>query len=228
MSTSNTFTIKGFPLIKIQRHDRIEGLQKGKLYAKTLEYYREREVTTGDMTVGDSFEGMIHINEGYLRNPTTGEVITLNDTLIPTTESDMFSFCMLGVKPNTTRFEFTDKQKTELIKFGDTALIILDSDEFERRVKNAVDKAGYSVLNGFVNYYDSSEDNGNLILSALKDIRNVAMWKREEYSYQQEYRFVIHPNNHGDDHVILDIGDISDISVMCSAEEALNGLIERQ
>ena len=37
------FQIKGMPLIKFQDKDKIKSLQSGKIYAKTLEYYRKRE-----------------------------------------------------------------------------------------------------------------------------------------------------------------------------------------
>ena len=41
------FQAKGMPLIKFQDADKIKSLQSGKIYAKTLGYYRKRE-ETGD------------------------------------------------------------------------------------------------------------------------------------------------------------------------------------
>ena len=68
------FQAKGMPLIKFQDADKIKSLQSGKIYAKTLGYYRKRE-ETGDCEVGDKYEGMIHINEATIYCPDTGEVI---------------------------------------------------------------------------------------------------------------------------------------------------------
>ena len=42
------FQAKGMPLIKFQDADKIKSLQAGKIYAKTLGYYRKREEETGD------------------------------------------------------------------------------------------------------------------------------------------------------------------------------------
>ena len=37
------FQAKGMPLIKFQDADKIKSFQSGKIYAKTLGYYRKRE-----------------------------------------------------------------------------------------------------------------------------------------------------------------------------------------
>ena len=58
-----SFDVKGTPLIKFQSAERINSLQRGHLYAKTLKYYRELEKETGDDEIGDEFEAMLHINK---------------------------------------------------------------------------------------------------------------------------------------------------------------------
>lgn len=103
------FQVKGMPLIKFQDEDKIKSLQSGKLYAKTLEYYRKREEETGDCEVGDKYEAMIHINEATIHFPDTGEVIPVNDDLLRTSESNDFVFCMFGINPSTEKFKFTDE-----------------------------------------------------------------------------------------------------------------------
>lgn len=55
MGEGSNFQVKGLPLIKFQDEDKINSLQSGKLYAKTLEYYRKREEETGDCEVGDRY-----------------------------------------------------------------------------------------------------------------------------------------------------------------------------
>lgn len=44
------------------------------------------------------------------------------------------------------------------------------------------------------------------------------------YGNQQEYRFLIEPPTTENDYYELDIGDISDISVVLTAKEALNAM----
>lgn len=216
----------GTPLIKFQSAERIVSLQQGHLYAKTLKYYREREQETGDADIGDEFEAMLHINEGYLRSRDTGETIELKDVLIPTGNSQDFVFCLFAIYPSTQVFRFTDEQKTKMLSFGDTALVIQDSDAFIKRVLNAAKLKGFDAHFDAVRYYDPSVDSGNLIVSLLKGMWNIAYWKRERYSYQQEGRFVFTPGN-GEDHIDLDIGDISDISTIFPSSAVLSALVEK-
>ena len=136
------FQAKGMPLIKFQDADKIKSFQSGKIYAKTLGYYRKREEETGDCEVGDKYEAMIHINEATIYFPDTGETVAVNDDLLKTSESNDFVFCMFGVNPTEEKFRFTDKQKEKMLSFGDTALIVLDHDEFIHRVKVAAEQAG--------------------------------------------------------------------------------------
>ena len=163
------FQAKGMPLIKFQDADKIKSLQSGKIYAKTLGYYRKRE----------------------------------------------------------EKFRFTDKQKEKMLSFGDTALIVLDHDEFIRRVKVAAEQAGYKVYFKPVQYYDPTIDGGNMLISLLAGMWNIAFWKRDSYTYQQEVRFVFTPGDENIDHIELDIGDISDITAIISAKSALSAIVEK-
>ena len=202
------FQAKGMPLIKFQDADKIKSLQAGKIYAKTLGYYRKREEETGDCEVG--------------------ETVAVNDDLLKTSESNDFVFCMFGVNPKKEKFRFTDKQKEKMLSFGDTALIVLDHDEFIRRVKVAAEQAGYKVYFKPVQYYDPTIDGGNMLISLLAGMWNIAFWKRDSYSYQQEVRFVFTPGDENIDHIELDIGDISDITAIISAKSALSAIVEKE
>lgn len=221
------FQAKGMPLIKFQDADKIKSFQSGKIYAKTLGYYRKREEETGDGEVGDKYEAMIHINEAIIYFPDTGETVAVNDDLLKTSESNDFVFCMLGINPTEEKFRFTDKQKEKMLSFGNTALIILDHDEFIRRVKVAAEQAGYKVYFKPVQYYDPTIDCGSMLNSLLAGMWNIAFWKRNSYTYQQEVRFVFTPGNANIDHIELDIGDISDITAIISAKSALSAIVEK-
>ena len=223
------FQIKGTPIIKFQSLERIEQLQKGFLYSKTLKYYRDLEKETGDETIGDSFETMWHINEAYFTIQDTGETIPLKDRLIPTSNSNDYVFCMLGINNSLETFSFSEKQKQKLLEFGDTALIILDSEEFVKRVKKVAVENGYEVWFDLVKYYNPQVDNANMIISITEGMQNIALWKREMYSYQQEIRFIFGAKEgQKDDHIVLNIGDISDISRIIPSEIALTAFVEKQ
>lgn len=170
---------------------------------------------------------MIHINEATIYFPDTGETVAVNDDLLKTSESNDFVFCMFGVNPKKEKFRFTDKQKEKMLSFGDTALIVLDHDEFIRRVKVAAEQAGYKVYFKPVQYYDPTIDGGNMLISLLAGMWNIAFWKRDSYTYQQEVRFVFTPGDENIDHIELDIGDISDITAIISAKSALSAIVEK-
>ena len=222
-----TFQITGMPLIKFQSAERIQQLREGHLYAKTLDYYRKLEESTGNKEIGDGFEAMIHLNEAIIKFPDTGEEIILNDELIRTTHSDDYVFCMFGIYPQMDSFTFTELQKEKMLSFGDTALIILDSKAFIERVIKAAEKAGFTAYFSGVKYYDETVDNASMIIDMLKGMHNIAFWKRESYKYQQEGRFVFVSDKCHDDHITLDIGDIIDISVALPSKQVLTGVSKK-
>lgn len=214
--------VKGFPLIKFQSRELIESLQNGLIYMNSLEWFRKHENDDGDVVVGDSFEAMLHINEGKFILPDTGEIIEIKDELIRTTSSNDYAYCMFGVNPYSKNFSFTSEQKKNIQSFGNTALLILDKDEFFNRLRAAALKEGYEIYGGFVHYYDETQDSVDYIASLLSGMRNVAFWKRKKYYYQQEFRFLIHAKNHDKDHLELNIGDIRDISKVFQTSKILN------
>lgn len=221
-----SFEVKGTPLIKFQKLERIQSLREGHLYAKYLQYYRDLEKETGDEDIGDEFDAMLHINQGFVHRPDTGETIEVKDVLIQTHDSNDFVFCMFGINPSLQVFNFSEEQKERMLKFGDTALVITDSAEFKKRVFEAARRESYDIHFGAAQYYEPSVDWVNMFVSLLKGMWNIAFWKRKKYSYQQEERFVFTPGN-GMDHIELDIGDISDISIIIPSETILSATVKK-
>lgn len=215
--------IKGFPLIKFQSAERIQSLQNGLLYMNSLEWYRKHEQENGDTVIGDLFEGMFHINEGQFTIPALGETFDIRNDLFATNASNDFVYCMFGVNPYCNSFDFSPEQKEAIIDFGNTAL--LDRYEFFNRIRIAASKENYEIYGKFVQYYDSNVDSVNLIYSLLDGTHNIAFWKRKEYIYQQEYRFLIHAPNCTKDHIELNIGDIHDISKVFKTSDILNAKV---
>lgn len=221
MSNEIVIPINGFPLIKFQKRHRIEEFQKGKMYMNCLEYYRELERTTHNSSVGDLFEAMIHVNDGFIVFEGEG-VMKLSDALIHTSVSNCFVFCMFGIAPHSEYFQFTEDQKNEILKLGDTALLITDQHEFFRRVDAAIERNKLKGEHRFVKYYDEAQDSAEYWSMLLtRGMSQAAFAKRKMYSPQQEYRFMIDPTATEDDHYELDIGSIADISVILPAQKAL-------
>lgn len=81
-------------------------------------------------------------------------------------------------------------------------------------------KAVYGFGKGLVNYYDFSKDN------ISDEYPKNAFRKRSEFSYQREFRFLLRKKKDAiDEHVILEIGGLSDITQFCKSAD-LNGLLE--
>ena len=74
-----------------------------------------------------------------------------------------------------------------------------------------------------VSYYDENDEMKMEVTDCLtRGLYNMAFFKRERYQHQQEYRFAVNKERTGEDHIELDIGDISDISVKVSIEQILD------
>ena len=220
------------PIVKFQNKEIIEKIQSGKMYLKNLEWFREKERQTGDMTIGDLLEGMLHISEGYMQiYDSDGKVIEcvpLTDSAITTSFSNAFVFCATNIFPDENGNVFADNQKPVFKEFGDTALVIENKGEFIKRIYKAAKGLGYEVFCGVVNYYNKDEDNANMHISLLHGMHNIAFWKRDTYKVQQEFRIVLWKKDANKDYIEFDIGDISDISKVISIEEALRIQIKKQ
>ena len=220
------------PIVKFQNKEIIEKIQSGKMYLKNLEWFREKERQTGDMTIGDLLEGMLHISEGYMQiYDSDGKVIEcvpLTDSAITTSFSNAFVFCATNIFPDENGHVFADNQKPVFKEFGDTALVIENKGEFIKRIYKAAKELGYEVFYGVVNYYNKDEDNANMHISLLHGMHNIAFWKRDTYKVQQEFRIVLWKKDANKDYIEFDIGDISDISKVISIEEALRIQIKKQ
>ena len=182
----------GAPVIKIQSSERIDSLNNGYVYMKSLRYYRDLErENPGNVDVGDEYEAQVHINSGYILIPELNHVEALRDQLIHTNIDNSFVFCLLSIPEDTSSFTFTDVQKEKLSSFGDSALVITDRDEFVKRLVSKLEGDGYAVFYGHVRYYDPTVDNVLHFVDLITNgIASIAFRKRQKYSYQQEFRIV--------------------------------------
>ena len=61
-----------------------------------------------------------------------------------------------------------------------------------------------------------------MMLCSINGMWNFAFYKPQDYKYQQEYRFLLERNGKPDDHWILELGSLDDITIMMPIEQALN------
>lgn len=220
--------IKGFPLIKIKSREIISKIQKGSFYMSSLKTYREMYNKSGDDTVGDPNEGKFVIHEAFLTIPETGESTLIMDQALPTVNENDFVFCMFGINPDLhNEFLFTDEQKQKLINFDDTAMLVTDVYEFCKRIVCAANLRGLTIKSGFVKYYDEHINNAKIYIDLFRNgTENIVFHKTKKYEYQQEFRFTIR-NTTGEDHLCLDIGDISDITKVFTTEQLFSSIIKK-
>ena len=214
-------TIKGYPLIKFKSKELIESLRNGDMYFSPLSVFREYEDASGMRVIGDEREGMMPVQHAIFEDVRTHELSPVDNALIKTRNSDDYVFCFFGMKENTTHFSFSEEQKKKIKEFGDTALVILDYDAFEDRVKKAANDAGFVVHSGRVDYYDDEADNANMLIRTMNGMWTLAFEKPKDYEYQQEFRFLLERKGRPEDHWVLELGSLEDISIMMSTEQAL-------
>lgn len=226
-------------LMKFGSGENLKKLQAGQLYMKNLKYYVDLEKTTDDEDVGDKYDGQMVLQDIKINMYTVDTNKFIAQFNAPTASMDLGYlqcpvFCMfmfdyrnhieehLDGENLTVKYQFTEEQLKKMPNFGDSVLIIKNGDEFVNRVKKGLLNAGYGFTRDYVQYY--AFNNVEHLKQVQKDNSRIAFWKRNKYSYQQEYRFLVH--DFVDDYLSVDIGDISDITQLLRTEELLNTYLE--
>lgn len=104
----------------------------------------------------------------------------------------------------------------DCLKLGDYAVVVTQAKPFIDRVVGAAKDEGFGLKAGLVEYYDPSLFSGNF----SED--EAVFRKRKEFQHQREYRFSFDTGTSGDGPIKLNIGDISDIALLCSTSEVNN------
>ena len=204
---------------------------RGELYSNRLSWFKKVEDSDGR---GDEYEGAAMLQPDNLvikltaRDQETGEVleeftITPDEhaappVLQPERFDDLNLFCMYAAHSNDFQPETDDplqELKTHIeipedcLKLGGYGVVITDTPEFLRRVQAAASREGYRIVGGLVEYYDPEIGTSIDPLSVKAVFR-----KREEFAHQREYRFVMDTGTQGPEAVILNIGEIDDITML--------------
>lgn len=203
---------------------------EGKVFAKRLSAFRTQE---GEDTTGriDPDEGTTSWLQGenlklVLNGMDLSEgLITLQIQL--DVLSDLHLFCMHAVHSGDVDLETISNDNIEALReamrvddaclsLGSYAVVITDVAAFTSRFRGACSASGYKAAARLVKYYDPDTFHGNF--EGLEGV----FWKQAEFSFQREYRIAINTHTSGDDPLILDIGDISDIAFPIAAND-VNG-----
>ena len=206
-----------------------EKFLRGELYARRLSWFKRIE---GDDGRGDEYEAAIMPRRENLlftlesRDILTGKVekhtIPPEDLAAPLLIQprhfdDVNLFCMYAA--HSGDFEQVSEDNIQdyrrqldlpgdCLKLGRYAVVITNTPEFVKRVKMAAHREGYRICKGLVRYYDPE------VGTQLPPLNiGIVFNKREEYSYQREFRFAFDTGTSGSEPVALNIGEIGDIAM---------------
>jgi hypothetical protein len=186
----------------------IDEFVQGRLYMNTLAHFAKIE---GNAARRDEREGQafwmqpdkvtLAVKIGDVFEPIPG----IAGAIAYTDGSNLAAnaFCMYALKASVAK-RLVDSRNFE---FGDTFAVLRDCDEFLRRARAAAEKAGHELLWNLVEYVDPSEYHGPMGIFR----------KSSEFSYQSEFRIVIHPGMGSPRR--LEVGDLSDITITGPMEE---------
>ena len=216
---------------------------RGEMHANRLSWFKKIESSDGR---GDEYEGAVMLQRDNLvihmtaSDGETGEVlsestITQGEHVAPPVmQLDIFDnlnlFCMYAghsrdFQPKTDdplqELQKHIEMPEDCLQFGRYAVGIKDASEFLRRIQVAANREGYSIYRGLVEYYDPE------VGTPLEPLTiKTAFRKRNKFSPQREYRFVIDTGTTGSDAITLNIGDIADIAVFLDTSDIKIRLIQ--
>lgn len=226
-------------LMKFGSEKNLQKLRNGQLYMKNLQYYVDLEKATDDEAVGDKYDGQMVLENVKITmyDYETGAFVAQMDA--PTASMNLgylkcpvFCMFMFDYRNHTeeeliddtlkVRYQFTEEQVEKMPGFGSHVLIVKNGNEFMERIKNGLLREGYGYTRDFVNYHDGNRIDH--LREVAADDKRIAFWKRQKYSYQQEYRILVHTQV--EDHLCVDIGDLSDITELIPTSVLLNTYME--
>jgi len=190
--------------LKFGSRDHIEQFVQGTLYMNTLDYFAEmEEKEVGDPRC-DSFEGVGRTipADGAVLSVKIGEefqpVAHLTGAIKwrPTEGIKANVFCMYALRPPDTSV-FVDERN---FRFGDTFAVLIDGEEFLRRVRTAAESCGHTLFYRLVEYFDEETYTGPVGIFR----------KRSAFRYQSEFRIALVPGVNAP--YPFGVGDLSDIT----------------
>jgi hypothetical protein len=201
-----------------ERQHLSEFREKGLLYLNPLSYFSSLE---SDSARADPFEGTTtiiqpqHIAE-FKFSSCIGECTASPSDFVGPIRMSLNRiascnlYCMFAVtKP--IEGELVDKRNFE---FGDSFVLVLNTQEFMSRVSLAAQKAGLSGRYGLVEYYDRGERSGEI----------GPFHKPSTFAYQNEFRIVLRPGS--GEPIQLMVGSLLDITSDVSPLREINQIVD--
>ena len=127
---------------------------------------------------------------------------------------------------DTDEFRRRLQVSDEFLRTKPMAVVITNTKEFIERIEAATTSKNFGLYRGLVKYFDPAVPNNEMFKNIDRRLPGLQalLFRKMEYQFRSEYRFIFITGSIGDDDVDLQIGDISDISIIVEAEK-LNSLM---
>ncbi|EIO4061340.1 hypothetical protein LQK59_004357 [Vibrio vulnificus] len=218
-----------FAFVKLfEKQQHAEDFVNGKLFMNTIKSFKDYRDENGELR-GDDHEGVIAMYQ-----PSQFSEIKISDISISSSElasplllhsDDLLSrnvFCIYSLNSRghdrisaETIMEF--KQTLQLHQscfgLGNYCVVVINTQEFIKRCKDNITRLGIHGSLGLVDYFDENECHGGL------PEKKWGYQKRSIFKEQREYRIMIDLERENPAPYILDIGDLSDITILTTPSE---------
>ena len=146
----------------------------------------------------------------------------VNFTIDANKQKRNFALCLyhLNNKYSTSRIE-------EMFEFGEYVVKTEDELEFDKRIKNGAKENKYQLYSRDVLYYrdESIKDEMKIMDLMTNSLDDLSFIKRKEiFSYQNEYRYLIVDELEERKNIRFEIGDLKDLATIMSKSEFLKTL----
>lgn len=234
--------MNNFPLVRISSKNHIEELLAGQLFLRHITYYQRLEEK--DLARSDLFDGSIPFpDDGTLSSIAKAGV---KNARIMKLTSYVACFYHFHCERNGY-FYVPEEDKSALHEFNRDTALIIDTNEFESRVRKACDKDNLSPVMQDVSYISPKQEEE--IMASLRNgyvpllIHTPQFVKSNKFYAQHEYRVSVDYNpdfliSHINGQVLsmngeeakalcnssktINIGPIADISEIVTVNELLN------
>lgn len=240
--------MSNFPLVRISSKKHIEELRSGQLFLRNNSYYQRME--ENDNARSDILDGSISFpDDGILSSLTKGEVT--NGRIMKLT-SYVACFYHFHCEKNGY-FYVPEEDKHAIREFNRDSALIINTDEFESRVRNACKKEGLPLLMRDVLYISSKQENeiskhirtGNVpwFIHTPQFVKSNKFYNQHEYRVSVDYtpnflvsqinEQILSMNNEEVEELrnsskTVYIGSVDDISEMVTVDELLNSYFREE
>jgi hypothetical protein len=214
-------------LLKFGTKENVEKLKQGKIFFGTRKLYNEK-AKEGNENIGDFFEGVYPSKGCFVRIIDPESKVLLAEAKGTLIQSDIRVdkipfFCCTYISDDNINGEnkivYNEEMKEGYMNEKEWEyVLVIRPLEFIKRINLAL--PDINIVSKPIIYDNFDHVTVDRDRAMNEDIKNVLLWKDEKYSFQKEFRIILENKEIGKaDSLLLEIGDISDITYMFKKEE---------